>query len=193
VAEKKFVELVIESPFILFKGFLMGYIEGSGENPIYFFSKKTGIKTETLVESLKVWFGFETLVHVCMEKDFAEKIKKALENTFDKLGMKVKSEKVIKSASFDFKVTFYHKKDSKKFEELIHNLPEGVILDEFKKDVEEDKEAEKERGIYTAEHAYVYKAEGEIVGDFEGVIEVFLKMKDMPHVELEEVYLNFEE
>lgn len=191
--QKEFVELVIESPFILFKGFLMGFIEGSGEKPVYFFSKKTGIKTETLVESLKVWFGFETLVHVCMEKDFAEKIKKAIENTFDKLGMKVKSEKKIKSASFDFKVVFYHKKDAKRFEELIHNLPDNVVLDEFKKDIEEDKDALKEKGIYTAEHPYTYKAEGEIVGEFKGVVEVFLKMKDLPHVELEEVYLNFDE
>ncbi|BBB31809.1 hypothetical protein TTHT_0171 [Thermotomaculum hydrothermale] len=192
MAEKKFVELVIESPFILFKGFLMGFMEGTGEKPVYFFSKKTGIKTETLVESLKVWFGFETLVHLCIEKDFAEKLKKALENTFDKLGMKVKSEKPIKSASFDFKVTFYHKSDAKKFEDLVHNLPEGVVLDEFKKEVDVDKEAKKEKGIYAVEHAYVYKAVGEIVGDFQGVIDVFLKMKDMPHVELEEVYLNFE-
>ncbi len=193
MAEQKFVELVIESPFILFKGFLMGFIEGTGEKPVYFFSKRTGIKTETLVESLKVWFGFETLVHVCIEKEFAEKLKKALENTYEKLGMKVKSEKPIKSASFDFKVTFYHKKDAKKFEELIHNLPENVILDEFTKDIDEDKDAAKEKGIYTVEHPYIYKAEGEIVGDFEGVIEVFLKLKEMPNVELEEVYLNFEE
>ena len=193
MAKKEFVELVIESPFILFKGFLMGFIEGTGEKPVYFFSKKTGIKTETLVESLKVWFGFETLVHVCIEKQFADKLKKAIENTFDKLGMKVKSEKPIKSASFDFKVTFYHKKDAKKFEELIHNLPEGIILDEFKKEIDEDKEATKEKGIYTVEHPYVYRAEGEIVGDFQGVIDTFLKMKEFPHVELEEVYLNFEE
>ncbi len=192
MSEEKFVELVIESPFILFKGFLMGFIEGSGEKPVYFFSKKTGIKTETFVESLKVWFGFETLVHVCIEKGFAEKLKVALENTFDKLGMKVKSEKEIKSASFDFKVTFYKKKDVKKFEELIHNLPADVVLDEFVKDIDEDKDAATEKGIYTAEHPYVYKAKGEIVGDFKGVIDVFLKLKEFPHVELEEVYLNFE-
>ncbi len=191
MAKKEFVELVIESPFILFKGFLMGFIEGTGEKPVYFFSKRTGIKTETLVESLKVWFGFETLVHVCIEKKFADKLKKALDNTFDKLGMKVKSEKEIKSASFDFKVTFYRKKDADKFEKLIKSLPEGVVLDEFAKDVDIDKDAEKERGVYTAEHPYVYKGEGEIVGDFEGVLDVYLKLKDMPHVELEEVYLNF--
>jgi len=192
VADKKFVELVIESPFILFKGFLMGFIEGSGEKPVYFFSKKTGIKTETLVESLKVWFGFETLVHVCIEKGFAEKLKKAIENTFDKLGMKVKSEKEIKSASFDFKVTFYHKKDAKKFEDIIHNLPDNVVLDEFNKEIDIDEEAEEEKGIYTAEHPYIYRAEGEIVGDFRGVVDVYLKMKELPHVDTEEVYLNFE-
>ncbi len=193
MAKKEFVELVIESPFILFKGFLMGFIEGSGEKPVYFFSKKTGIKTETLVESLKVWFGFETLVHVCVEVKFADNLKKALENTFDKLGMKVKSEKPIKSASFDFKVTLYHKKDAKRFEELIHNLPDGVILDEFTKDIDEDKDAAKEKGVYTVDHAYIYKAEGEIVGNFHGVVDVFLKMKDFPHIELEEVHLNFDE
>ncbi len=192
MADKKFVELVIESPFILFKGFLMGFIEGSGEKPVYFFSKKTGIKTETLVESLKVWFGFETLVHVCIEKGFAEKLKKAIENTFDKLGMKVKSEKEIKSASFDFKVTFYHKKDAKKFEDIIHNLPDNVVLDEFNKEIDIDEEAEEEKGIYTAEHPYIYRAEGEIVGDFRGVVDVYLKMKELPHVDTEEVYLNFE-
>jgi len=189
--QKEFVELVIEGPFILVKGFLMGFIEGTGENPVYFFSRRSGIRTETFAEAMKEWLGFENIVHLCLEKEFADKFSVAVKNTHNKIAMEIKSSKTIKSASFEFEANFYNKKQADKFKALIENLPKGLFLDGLKEEQFVD-EVEKDRGVYAPEHDFEYSAAGKVVGDFGAVIELYSKYKKDPMIELSEVNLNFE-
>ena len=188
---KDFVEMVISAPFILVKGFLMGLIEGSGEKPIYFFSKRTGIRTETLGSAFKEWLGFENIVHLCLEKKFSNRLEDAIKNTYEKLGMEVKSVQHIESAGFDFKAHFFKKDEADDFQAYLDALPKGVYLDGFKENEYQDKDHDGEGGAYAPSHAYEYTANGRVVGDFEGVVEVFLKYKDDILVETDEVKLNF--
>ncbi len=188
---KKFVEMVISAPFILVKGFLMGLIEGSGETPMYFFSRRTGIRTETLGSAFKEWLGFENIVHLCVEETFSRKFEKAIRNTYEKLGMEVKSVQQIESAGFDFKAHFFKKEEAEAFQAYLDALPKGVYLDGFKEDEYSDKENDGERGVYAPAHPYEYSASGRVVGDFAGVVEVFLKYKDDILVETDAVELNF--
>ena len=114
--EKHYVELVIAAPFILAKGFLLGLMDGAGKKPAYFFSKRTGIRVETLADGLKEWLGFENLVHLCLEKSFADRFQQAVENNHEKLGIEIKSQKEIESAfteSMDhgFRVEACHSKN----------------------------------------------------------------------------------
>jgi len=190
--KKQYVELVISAPFILVKGFLMGLIEGTGEQPTYFFSRRTGIRVETLADGLKEWLGFENLVHLCLEKAFAQRLKQAIERTHSKLGMEVKSEKRIESAGFDFKARFFKKEDGEHFHQRMDNeLPEGVYLDEYEYDVKEDPDMEAETAAYAPTHRYVYEGKGRIVGDFAGVVALYLELKQNPMVDASEVTLNF--
>lgn len=189
--EREFVELVIEGPFILVKGFLMGFIEGTKEKPVYFFSRRAGIRTETLGEAFKEWLGFENIVHLCLEKSFAEKFSEAVKNAHSKIAIDIKSTKTIKSASFEFNANFYNKKQADKFKAILDNLDEGIFVDSLKEEKFVD-EIEKNRGIYAPEHDFEYSASGKIVGNFDNVIELYLKHKKEPMIELSEVYLNFD-
>jgi len=188
---KEFVEMVISAPFILVKGFLMGLIEGSGEQPIYFFSKRTGIRTETLGSAVKEWLGFENIVHLCLEKKFSKRLGDGIAHTHETLGMEVKSVQRIESAGFDFKAHFFKKDEADPFQGYLDALPKGVYLDGFKENEYQDKDHEGEAGAYAPSHAYEYSASGRVVGDFAGVVEVFLKYKDDILVETDEVKLNF--
>lgn len=188
---KDFVEMVISAPFILAKGFLMGLIEGSGEQPVYFFSKRTGIRTETLGSAFKEWLGFENIVHLCVEKKFSKRLEDAIKNTYEKLGMEIKSVQHIESAGFDFKAHFFKKDEADDFQAYLDALPKGVYLDGFKENEYQDKDHDGEGGAYAPSHAYEYSASGRVVGDFAGVVEVFLKYKNDILVETDEVKLNF--
>ena len=65
--EKTFSEIVIEGPFILVKGFLIGF--RSAMDPFdYFFHRKAGIRRETLRDVMVDLFELENLVHVCVEE-----------------------------------------------------------------------------------------------------------------------------
>lgn len=188
---KDFVEMVISAPFILAKGFLMGLIEGSGEQPIYFFSKRTGIRTETLGSAFKEWLGFENIVHLCLEKKFSKRLEDAIKSTYEKLGMEVKSVQHIESAGFDFKAHFFKKDEADGFQAYLDALPKGVYLDGFKENEYQDKDHDGEGGAYAPSHAYEYTASGRVVGDFAGVVGVFLDYKNDILVETDEVELNF--
>ncbi len=189
---KQYKELVISAPFILVKGFLMGLVEGTGEDPVYFFSQRSGIRVETLSEGLKEWLGFENLVHLCVEDEFAESLKKAIENTHQKLGMEIRSEKVIESASFEFKARFFEKQEAEHFHNRVDDqLPEGVYLDGFKEAEAEDPEHGDSMGMYTATHKFQYSGKGTIIGEFGGVVQLFHEFQKDPMVEVEQVRLNF--
>jgi len=189
--EKKFVELVIEGPFILVKGFLMGFIEGLNEKPVYFFSRRSGIRTETLGEAVKEWLGFENLVHLCLEEPFASKFAKAIKNTHHKIAMEVNSTKEIKSASFSFEANFYNEKQATRFKKLLDSLPEEVFVDSLKEEQFVD-EVEKNRGVYAPEHDFEYSASGKVVGKFDIVVNLYLQHQKEPMIELSEVFLNFD-
>lgn len=189
--EKEFVELVIEAPFILVKGFLMGFVEGTGIDPVYFFSRRSGIRTETLGAAVKEWLGFENIVHLCLEKSFAEKFTVAIKNAHHKIAMEIKSSKKIKSASFTFEANFYNKKQAAMFKEMIDNLKEDIFIDAFKEEKFVD-DIEKNRGIYAPEHDFEYSASGKVVGVFDRVVDLYLRNKKDPMIELSEVLLNFD-
>ena len=190
--EKRYAELVVAAPFILAKGFLLGLMQGTGEEPQYFFSKRAGIRVETLADGLKEWLGFENLVHLCIEKTFAARFKEAVSATRDRLGMEIKSEKEIESASFEFTARLFDKREAEQFHERMDNrLPEGVFLDGFKSETAEDPEPDEGMGSYTATHKFSYHSKGRVVGEFGGVILLYQELKDHPMIQVEDVRLNF--
>ncbi len=190
--EKHYVELVIAAPFILAKGFLLGLMDGAGKKPAYFFSKRTGIRVETLADGLKEWLGFENLVHLCLEKSFADRFQKAVENNHEKLGIEIKSQKEIESASFTFSARLFNKEDAERFHKRMdHELPDGVFLDGFESEIVEDPEPREGSGGYAPTHPYTYKSTGKVIGEFGGVIALYQELKDHTMIDVEDVKLNF--
>jgi len=47
-----FTELIIKAPFMLVKGFLLGFMHGRNESFDYFFYRKAGIRRETLTDQI---------------------------------------------------------------------------------------------------------------------------------------------
>ena len=129
---KSFSEIVIEGPFGLVKGFLMGFLYGGNKEFSYFFHRKAGIRRDTLKNLLKELFEFENYVHLCIENSNVPKFTKAIEKAHDKIGLRVKSVKKIKSASFNFSYEIFNEKIANEIKNLFLEDAKKVKLLNYK-------------------------------------------------------------
>ena len=173
--QKRFFEIVIEGPFVLVKGFLMGFLYGGDKTYDYFFHRKSGIRRETLKEFLKEIFEFENYVHLCIEEKVHDKFIAAIEKSYPKIGLKVRSSHEIKSARFSLRYEIFNENLSKEAISLIEDLPADVELIDYKPVITVRNDAVGVEG-YAPEHSYIATGSGKVQGDFNGIINYFLKI-----------------
>lgn len=190
---KQFCEIVVDSPFVLFKGFFMGFISCFQQKPLYYFHKYEGIRIETLTEHFKEWLGLETHVHLCIGEELADKLEDAIANSFDKLGIAVISNKKIDKANFTFKIGLYDDKLVDKFKEDINRLA-GVNTVIHLKEAEIIDPGWQDVGVGAVNlippihHAF----EGDFSGEFEDILISYRKLKSNPLIKLSEIHLKLQ-
>ncbi len=173
---KTFSEIVIEGPFMMVKGFLLGFLACKKPDGKYFFHRKANIRRETLKEFVRELFELENYVHLCLEDDLIEPFKEAFTLYNKVTGYEIKSIKPIKGAHFSFAAEIFDQKLAQRFKDMVEKLPEGVKLENYHPTEMIDKEA---KGIesYAPLHEYIFRAKGEITGDFENVVNLYLNIK----------------
>lgn len=172
----KYYELIIRSPFLLVKGFLMGYMHGRGESFKYFFHRKAGIRRETLGEILKEYLTIDNYTHLCLPEDVTEHFVTALKRAEPTIGITVEKKRPIAGAEFTFSFDLYNENQIRQCKELFEDIPAGVELINFhpleRRDV-------KLKGIkeYAPMHPFIYQGQGTAQGDFEAIVDFYLKIK----------------
>ena len=91
----QYSELILTAPHILVKGFLLGFIQGSGKDIPFFFHKKFDIKRETIGEMVREILDLDCHTHVCIPSEFVSGIQTALEKTESLATVKIESNRVI--------------------------------------------------------------------------------------------------
>lgn len=176
MGNKKHNELVIEGPFLLVKGFLCGFASAYDEGVSYFFHRKSGIRRETMMELVKEWFEFENYVHLCLDAEYVNSFTKQVEKVSEQTGMKIRSNRPILSASFQFEFEIHNREMADKARELIKNLPSTVSFEYFK-DHEDEDSTSKGVEMYSPAFEYTYSGKGKITGDFHEVSQLYLRLK----------------
>ncbi len=172
----KFSELVVEGPFTMVKGLLLGFLGCQKPDGKYFFHRKENIRRDTLKEFLKELFELENYVHFCLEDDLVEPFKEAVKLYTEKTGYKIKSIKPIKGGEFSFAAEFFDRKLADEFRKTIENLPEGVKMERYYPS-EQVNEDGKGIEVYAPLHEYIFRAKGTVSGDFEGIMDLYIKIK----------------
>lgn len=171
-----FSEVVINAPFLLVKGFLMGYLQGRGETFPYFFHRKHSINHETPGELMREMLHLECHTPICLPSEVVPDVQTALDNVHDKLGIDIKSVRPIKRASFTFSFHLYSEERTGACKELFRHVPEGVELLDFS-----PTELRGGSVVGVSEfgniNQYCYEGSGKVHGDFQGVMELYLKIK----------------
>ncbi len=192
----RFVEMVFDCPFILLKGFLRGLITCKGEEVEYFFPKLAGIESETLKESLREWLGLESHVHLFIEKGFAQYLKDALEKNYDRLKVKVVSEKDIKDAYFTFNFAFFEEKALLEFKKMLEkavNECEGCEIQFEKSEGYEPMVDDFGGGIAPVVPAKRFFLNGQVKGYLPSVVNLRNLMSEQKIGDISKIKLIFEE
>jgi hypothetical protein len=174
--QKSFSELVIEGPFLLVKGFILGFLHGSENEVDYFFHRKHGIRRETFKEFIKELFEFENHVHVCLNNNIVPKFLKAVKQTKENIELEVKSVRAIKSANFTFSFEIFNEELTKETRALFEKSPAGIKINDYKP---VEKKSEEAVGIeaYAPAHSFEARGSGKAEGDFHDIMELFLNIK----------------
>ncbi len=189
-----FSEVVITAPFLMTKGFLMGYMQGRNKEFPYFFHRKHGIRHEGIGDLMREFLHSTCRTHVCLPDDEIDGFEAALGNVEEKIGAQIESRKLIKSAEFSFSFHLYDESKTASCKELFHSLPDGVRLEDFSP-VELRGDSLVGVAEFSKIHQYCYEGSGTAGGDFEGVMNFFLKIKrhDLSAVILcSDIHLHFE-
>ena len=198
--EKKYYEVVFEGHYNAIFGLLKGFLLGKNQNWKFYFSKHIGAKTETLADKIMDWAVLSNKVHhVVMEADFFNEFKKAI-TAFNKtktrgeqskfVHMKyIKSAKIIKKASFDFKAKTYGRPYGEEIKAMLKKLPAGVKLQNYKPKEEIHKSA-KGVELYAPDHEYAFEASGTLSGSVMEIISLRKKLDDHPLVETGKITLS---
>lgn len=191
---KQYSEVVFEGHYSNIRGFIEGFIAGSGKELSFFFSEQAGIKAETMSEVLKEWISLSNKIHhVVMESELFEKIKKSLERLTDSDSLNkgsIKSAKAIKTASFRFKFSTYGRKYGEDIKKLLEKLPGGLSLKDYSPVEKIDKDA-KGVELYSPAHEYTFEGTGVIAGPVDEAIAFRKVLDDHPLVDVTVINLEF--
>ena len=174
---ENFSELVIQGPFILVKGFLIGFWSSREPHPKYFFHRKAGIRRRSLRETFSELFEMESLEHLCLEEEAVRAFHQAVEKARPVIGISIKSDKKIKSAEFGFSFEVFNKEIAAELKSIVAEPPEGVELLGFEPEEQVRSEASATLSAYGSIHPYVYRGKGHVRGVFGGVLDFFLAFK----------------
>lgn len=190
-----FSEIVIQGPFMLAKGFLLGFLSQVKADGKYFFHRKAGIRRETFKELLKEFFELDDYAHICLESALVESFVDASKLYTEVTGNKIKSIKPISGGWFNFSFEMYNRDSAAETREILGALPQGVNLEDYFPIEEQDISATGVEG-YAPLHDYLFRGRGKLSGSFAGLMDIYLKIKRSEVCEsivCSEVHLEFGE
>ena len=190
--KRAFYELVIEGHLPVIKGFIFGLLEGSKKTGTVIFSRENNIKTETLSELFMEWVHLhESLSHLVVEEGILEVIKQGLENTFAVLKLKLKREKKVKKATFNFHYEVHAKKYGEEIKNIFQELPSQLKISPDYQPKEEVYSECDAIGSLASCHVYNLKAYGSVEGPIDVLLPFYKKIQRYELIHEEPIILYF--
>lgn len=166
----QYEQLILNAPFPMLKGFVLGYRHAAKHDFHYFFNKRSGIRSETFGEHIMQLFEVDQYTHLCVDKSHADDFIEALSEVRD-FGVELVERADIDLAKFSIEVTVYNRHLSGECEKVIQFRDEDVLLSSPQAD-----EIFDESGNPKA-HAYTYHLITDVSGPFDKVMEFYLTLK----------------
>jgi hypothetical protein len=171
-----FSELVIDVPFLMTKGLLLGYRAGADLEFDYFFHHKSGIRRESIGEMVRELLHLDCMTHICIPDDQVQGFRKGLAKVSETIPVHVRSIRPIESAFFNFSFHIYNKRLGEICKSIFKNVEKGVEIDQ-KQPSEVYTPTTVGVHEYAPMHSYTYDGQGTVHGDFYNVVKLFREIK----------------
>jgi len=191
---RTFMEVVLKTDARFAKGFLQGYLAGSGKAHRFFINEEAGIEAESLSEKLKELVGLADLFQrVVIEEDFLALLHKdsAAAAALGLSGQPLQARRIT-SGSFSVRIKDSAQEDAAAIKKLLSGRPAGVTVEGWQERETIEKNG---RGVelYTPLHDYVYEASGSFRGPIEALADLRSELGQHASVKTGLIKLVYEE
>jgi hypothetical protein len=189
---KGYYEVIVEGSLDIVKGFVLGYLEGSGIQGEAIFGEEHHVENESkLGQLMRLLHVKGAQVHMIVGMGLHNLLKEAVSRRKEELKVKIVSVREIDYASFDFSYKAFKKEIGETLKAKFGNLPAGLVMEgnyvPAERIIPEGKGVE----VYAPLHEYELKAKGKIRGDIKPVIDFYGEIEHIPMVELGGIKLTY--
>ncbi len=189
---KGYYEVIVEGTLDLVKGFVLGFIDGSGIQGEAIFGEEHHVENESSFGQLMRLLHVKgEQVHMIVGMGLHNLLKEAVTRRMDELKVKIVSVREITDASFDFSYKAYKKELGETLKEKFGHLPEGLTMEGGYEPDEKINPEGKGIEAYAPLHEYELKAKGRIHGDIKPVIDFYGEVEHISMVELGDIKLKY--
>lgn len=181
-----YTEFLVRGDDTAVVAWLGGYAAGSGVGRQIVFAHEAGFQLKKLRERIR---HHGEVVHVIVASAHAGWLRAALEAAAPRHRFEVLEERKIGRAYFHFEFETPSEKVAARIKQVFASLPPGVTPTDYQPREVLDPAA-KGTEVYTVEHHYVYRGEGVLEGDVDGVVRVFAALSDIDFVKCDEIEVH---
>lgn len=189
-AKKSFYEVVFRGKPKVVRAYLAGLISGSGHDATIYYSFEDGVFHEGKVERLSELLHVRALdCHVIVDGETSSMLKKRAKKLPAETGLEIVANKHVRSASLEFSFETFAKRYDDEIVEVFKNLPLGLRLDGYQRNVKLDPEA---KGVesYASAHHYESTGSGLVIGRVDLLIELRKKLHQFPLIKMNDINLK---
>lgn len=185
-----YTEIMIKGEPALIKGFVIGYLEGRGDQNETFVEEER-IEEDSPLDMIKHFFSHPHLVPVIAETGMVGSICRAMENHKGEIPSEVVSMRDVTGASFEFKYKTFSEEVGKSLLTFFSNLPTGVQMKAGYKPEEKLTPVGKGVETYAPLHHYELKGSGIVQGGVKEIYRFYCQAGLFEVVELGKMKLEY--
>lgn len=185
-------EIVAESPLALLKGLVAGLLIARGLEPReILFAEEHGVECESLAEQISEWMHLhQNVSHLLVPHPLHADLKADLDRAAALLGIKLRSDRLVESASFDFSYVAYNAKQARELDELFTGRADRIRLSEDYRPVTTTDPDAAGIELYAPAHAFEVAASGTATGDLAAVLDLYRLARSQPLLKLKKIRLH---
>jgi hypothetical protein len=167
--------------------YLNGYLRGKGVKSGYIFTSRHPFKTHYLKEFIH-YHG--EVVHLVCRSSLRPIIRTAINQCPADHDWEIVESRPVKKAMFEFKFSTANRQAAGAIKRILGRHPAGVRLVEYEPKESFNPEAKGSEG-YAPLHEYEFEGKGTIVGDVEGVLKVYDKLKANEFIHSDDIEIGY--
>lgn len=186
-----FHEIVVKGPSAAVRGFVVGILLSKGLAPdTVLVANDLPVSSDTFSQRMYEWIGMQNITHLLVPGNLYGDMQSLLRHAEEVLGLQIRSDKPITSASVPFSYETYNRKNADEIQKFIEQLKGDLQLNaDFEPFQFEDPAAEGTE-LYSPAHEFEATGEGKFTGGLLAVLSAHKKLNEHRLFTVSQIELN---